>query len=120
MPIGGQLKLKGGVSLKKKKEKKPKKVQLEETEEQQDKDDKTEGTKVVPGAINVMTGKNYEQEFELEQQRMAQPKVKTTPWGSTYRPAPEILHGYSHKVKGDTASERLDMRAATKADKFCK
>ena len=49
-----------------------------------------------------------------------QPKVKTTPWGSTYRPAPEILHGYSHKVKGDTASERLDMRAATKADKFCK
>jgi hypothetical protein len=28
--------------------------------------------------------------------------------------------GYTHKVTGKTASERLDMRAATKADKFCK
>jgi hypothetical protein len=38
----------------------------------------------------------------------------------SYREAPEILHGYTTKVKGDTASERLDMRAATKADKFCR
>jgi hypothetical protein len=51
---------------------------------------------------------------------LQKPKVKTTPWGSSYREAPEILHGYSSKVKGETASERLDMRAATKADKFCK
>lgn len=28
--------------------------------------------------------------------------------------------GYSKKVKGKTAEERLDMRAAVKADKFCK
>lgn len=28
--------------------------------------------------------------------------------------------GYSKKVKGKTAEERLDMRAAIKADKFCK
>ena len=30
------------------------------------------------------------------------------------------LPGYSKKVKGKTAEERLDMRAAMKTDKFCK
>lgn len=29
------------------------------------------GTKIAPTAINVMSGKSYEQEFDLEQQRMA-------------------------------------------------
>eukprot|EP00879_Flechtneria_rotunda_P002967 GHRR01003184.1.p1 GENE.GHRR01003184.1~~GHRR01003184.1.p1 ORF type:complete len:129 (+),score=46.39 GHRR01003184.1:327-713(+) len=128
MPIGGKLLLKGGLPLKgvsKKKHKKPK--QLETVEEGQHEEDEevdtrldAKGTKIAPTAINVMSGKSYEQEFDLEQQRMAKPKVKTTPWGSSYREAPEILHGYSHKVKGDTASERLDMRSATKSDKFCK
>lgn len=28
------------------------------------------------------------------------PKVKSTPWGSSYRAAPEILHGYTSKVCG--------------------
>jgi hypothetical protein len=87
--------------------------------------------------------------------------VKNTPWGSSYKPAPEILHGeivkllsiactpsshppsqggavhaskcstgaqhscvaragYTMKVTGRTAEERLDMRAAQKSDKFCK
>jgi hypothetical protein len=36
--------------------------------------------------------------------------VRSTAWGSTYRAAPEILHGYDRKVTGKTASERLDMR----------
>eukprot|EP00775_Hariotina_reticulata_P012558 gene12558-12690_t len=122
MPIGGKLVLKGGAPLKGVIKKKQKKTKPSETAE--DESEGVEGaklgTKVDPAAINVQTGKTYEQEFDLEQQRMAKPKVKTTPWGSSYREAPEILHGYSHKVKGDTASERLDMRAATKADKFCK
>jgi hypothetical protein len=43
-------------------------------------------------AINV-SGKTYEEEFDLETKRMAAPKVKNTPWGSSYRAAPEILHG---------------------------
>lgn len=47
-------------------------------------------------------------------------KTRSTPWGSTYRAAPEILHGYDKVVTGKTASERLDMRSATKHDKFCK
>lgn len=40
-----------------------------------------------------------------------QGKAKNTPWGSGYRAAPEVLHGYTTKVKGKTAEERLDMRA---------
>lgn len=59
--------------------------------------------KVDPTAINVMTGKSYEQEFEFEQQRRGAPKVRSTPWGSSYREAPEILHGYTSKVSGGWA-----------------
>jgi hypothetical protein len=33
---------------------------------------------------------------------------------------PALPAGYSKKVKGKTAEERLDMRAAMKTDKFCK
>ena len=32
----------------------------------------------------------------------------------------QLFTGYNKKVTGKTAEERLDMRAATKADKFCK
>lgn len=131
MPIGGKLVLKGGVPLKGAVKKKKKSKALaavedeggEQDEQQQEQGDTSQPgavKKVDPLAINVMSGKSYEQEFDLEQERMKKPKVKSTPWGSTYRAAPEILHGYSSKVTGRNASERLDMRAATKADKFCK
>jgi len=46
--------------------------------------------------------------------------AKDTPWGQRYKKAPKILHGYTAAVKGNTAEERLDMRAAMKSDKFCK
>jgi hypothetical protein len=58
-----------------------------------------------------MGNKTYEQEFALEMSVANQGKAKNTPWGSGYRAAPEILHGYTKKVKGKTAEERLDMRA---------
>ncbi|KAK9865328.1 hypothetical protein WJX84_001030 [Apatococcus fuscideae] len=73
-----------------------------------------------PLAVSVQSGHAYEQEFPAEVLRAKKPKIRSTPWGSSYRAAPEHLHGYSSKVKGKTAEERLDMRAATKADKFCK
>jgi hypothetical protein len=47
-------------------------------------------------------------------------KGRTVCFGTNYRAAPEILHGYNRKVKGDTVEERLDMRCGQKADKFCK
>jgi len=31
-----------------------------------------------------------------------------------------FLAGYTHKITGKTAEERLDLRASSKADKFCK
>ena len=54
----------------------------------------------------------------MEQAR--QGKTKNTPWGSTFRAPPEILHGYDKKIKPKTASERLDVRAAMKSDKFAR
>ncbi len=47
-------------------------------------------------------------------------KSKSTPWGSGYRAPPTVLHGYSSKVTGKNAEERLDLRCAAKSDKFCK
>eukprot|EP00197_Chlamydomonas_leiostraca_P008801 CAMPEP_0202864208 /NCGR_PEP_ID=MMETSP1391-20130828/4542_1 /ASSEMBLY_ACC=CAM_ASM_000867 /TAXON_ID=1034604 /ORGANISM="Chlamydomonas leiostraca, Strain SAG 11-49" /LENGTH=131 /DNA_ID=CAMNT_0049543927 /DNA_START=36 /DNA_END=431 /DNA_ORIENTATION=+ len=131
MPVGGRLVLKGGETLegvkKKKKSKKPKDVNPEDPEQQAQGEAVEPGTAdpnkpkpIAPTAVNVMSGKNYEQEFEFETQRMAAPKARATPWGSSYRAPPEILHGYKHKVTGKSAEERLDMRSASKADKFCK
>lgn len=75
---------------------------------------------VDPSAVNVMSGKKYEEEFDLETKRALEGKVKNTPWGSSFRAPPEILHGYAQKVTGKNAEERLDLRSARKSDKFCK
>eukprot|EP00887_Chlorella_sp_A99_P005679 scaffold1.g5679.t1 len=125
MPIGGKLKLKGGLvltshgveKLKKKKKKK------EDTRTEEEKKAEEELKKAQ--AISVQGGGTYEQEFSLEMEKAKAGKVKNTPWGSTFKQArcaeaPEILHGYTKKVKGKTASERLDMRAAMKSDKFAR
>jgi hypothetical protein len=47
-------------------------------------------------------------------------KGRTQCYGTNYRAAPEILHGYNRKVTGETVMERLDMRCGQKADKHCK
>ncbi|KDD75162.1 chromatin associated protein KTI12, partial [Helicosporidium sp. ATCC 50920] len=59
-------------------------------------------------------GKTYEEEFALEMVKARQGKAKSTPWGSSFAPPPEVLHGYNKKVTGKTAEERLDMRSAIK------
>ncbi|KAG2493842.1 hypothetical protein HYH03_008058 [Edaphochlamys debaryana] len=123
----GKLVLKGGATLKdlqgvEKKKKKSKPKELAEGEEKANEQplDPTKPKPIAATAVNVMSGKNYEQEFDLETKRVQEGKAKSTPWGCGYRKAPEILHGYTTKVTGKTAEERLDMRAASKSDKFCK
>jgi len=77
--------------------------------------------KIDPKAIDPITGKTYEEIFDLEMKRAAEHRQRgSTPWGSSFRAPPEVLHGYTKKVKGKTATERLDLRSASKADKFCK
>eukprot|EP00195_Chlamydomonas_chlamydogama_P008032 CAMPEP_0202900738 /NCGR_PEP_ID=MMETSP1392-20130828/12008_1 /ASSEMBLY_ACC=CAM_ASM_000868 /TAXON_ID=225041 /ORGANISM="Chlamydomonas chlamydogama, Strain SAG 11-48b" /LENGTH=128 /DNA_ID=CAMNT_0049587177 /DNA_START=74 /DNA_END=460 /DNA_ORIENTATION=+ len=128
MPIGGKLVLKGGETLsdkKIKKKKKSKKVDVPEEEEAPNTEQGTEQDQGKPKktdakGISIQSGKTYEEEFEFETQRMKEAKGKSTPWGSSHRTAPEILHGYTQKVTGATASERLDMRAATKSDRYAK
>ena len=67
-----------------------------------------------------MSNKTYEEEFALEINKAKEGKAKSTPWGTGYKSAPSILHGYSKKVTGKTAEERLDLRSAMKSDKFCR
>lgn len=133
MPVeSGKLKLnlKGGTpwiekKKKKKKSKAPEVDTLADAQEAGPQEGKagpttTTGKKLDPTAVSVQSGKTYEQEFAPEIERAQAGKSKTTPWGSGYRPAPEVLHGYKTNPTGVNASERLDMRAAVKADKFCK
>ncbi|DBA73624.1 hypothetical protein WJX79_003261 [Trebouxia sp. C0005] len=133
MPVeSGKLKLnlKGGTPWIEKKKKK-KKIKAPEADAEPAAEDvpaeaaragptTTTGGKLDPTAVSVQSGKTYEQEFAPEIERAQTGKSKTTPWGSGYRPAPPLLHGYKRIVTGENASERLDMRAAVKADKFCK
>ena len=68
----------------------------------------------------MQSGKTYEEEFSLEMKQALQGKVSSTPWGSSYRAPPEVLHGYDKKIKPKNASERLDLRSAMKSDKFAR
>ncbi|KAL6753165.1 hypothetical protein V8C86DRAFT_2733960 [Haematococcus lacustris] len=127
----GRLVLKGGEPLggiQKKKAKKPKKVgDVAEGQDGQVEEasasvvDPSAPKPVDPAAVNVMSagGLLGAAWLQFEKLRRETGKARSTPWGSTYRQAPEILHGYTKKVLGVTAEERLDIRASTKADKFC-
>jgi hypothetical protein len=51
---------------------------------------------------------------------VAEDSVVSDMQGQGYRAPPPVLHGYSAPVTGETHEERLDIRCAKKADKFCK
>mmetsp|Transcript_38727 Transcript_38727/g.65197 ORF Transcript_38727/g.65197 Transcript_38727/m.65197 type:complete len:153 (-) Transcript_38727:236-694(-) len=145
--VGGKLNLKGAVPLLKqelKKKKKKKKVKGPDEGEEgvegpaeglEGPSEGAEGTELTVvkkegavkevkkdlGGIDIMApGKGYEQLFPYESQRAKEAKGRSQCYGTNYRAAPEILHGYNRKVKGDTHEERLDMRCGQKADKHCK
>ena len=78
----------------------------------------------IGGDVGGPANKSYEELFPAEAKRMAEAKGRTSAWGTNYRAAPAVLHGYSKALGGEaggwSVEERLDARAATKADKFCK
>ncbi|KAK9830578.1 hypothetical protein WJX81_000428 [Elliptochloris bilobata] len=119
MPVGGKLQLKGGTPWGVKK-KKRKRKDAEDAGEQLPGLVGTDGKPISVSAVSVQTGKTYEQEFSLEIEKAKEGKVKNTPWGSSFRAPPQILHGYDKPVTGKSAQERLDIRCAVKTDKFCK
>ncbi|BDA46307.1 hypothetical protein COCOBI_08-3990 [Coccomyxa sp. Obi] len=126
MPTSGKLQLKGGNPWDISKKKAKKKKKIKETGEDgaevlQEGDIRTKDGKIIKaGAVSVQSNLTYEKEFALEMEKAKEGKVKNTPWGSSFKAAPEILHGYSAPVTGKTAEERLDLRCAVKTDKFCK
>ena len=109
MPIGGRLTLKGGLVVSKTGVEK-KKSKKKKSKDGVDKKEEEEGAATTKG-ISVMSNKTYEEEFSMEMSRAKTGKERSTPWGTGFRKAPEILHGYQQKVKGKTAEERLDMRS---------
>merc|ERR1712130_119443 len=81
----------------------------------------TDGKPIDPSSISVMTGTTYDQEFAFELEKLKKGgHTKSVPWGSTVRAPPEILHGYSAPIVPKNASGRLDLRATSRSDKFCK
>lgn len=67
----------------------------------------------------------YEELFPYESKRQEEGKGRSNCWGTNYRQAPDVLHGYTTSWKGKkreemTHEERLDLRCGSKADKFAK
>ena len=67
----------------------------------------------------------YEELFPYEKNRQIEGKGRGQCWGTNYRAAPEVLHGYTESWKNKkshemTAEERMDLRCGSKADKYCK
>eukprot|EP00747_Dinoflagellata_sp_TGD_P045091 gnl/TRDRNA2_/TRDRNA2_143642_c0_seq2.p1 gnl/TRDRNA2_/TRDRNA2_143642_c0~~gnl/TRDRNA2_/TRDRNA2_143642_c0_seq2.p1 ORF type:complete len:115 (-),score=28.05 gnl/TRDRNA2_/TRDRNA2_143642_c0_seq2:105-449(-) len=72
--------------------------------------------------------RSYEEEFPWEMKRMASASDEKEAnrasfafdAGSRRNPFGQVLHGYDRPVYGETPGERLDLRAASKSDKYCK
>lgn len=65
----------------------------------------TAGKAAKPGAVSILSGKNYEEEFASEIQKGQTGQKKSAPWGSSFVQAPKILHGkYSSPAAFPTAS----------------
>lgn len=141
MPIGGKLVLKGGATLggvdKKKAKKKSKKGGDASTVEVLSGDAAAAATAAAAAAAAASAAgpstaaeelpkdklpAAYEKTFDLEAKRLQQGRERSTAWGATYRALPPgaVLHGHSAPLRGDTAEERLELRAAAKADRYCK
>ena len=119
---GGSLSFKNGGSLavKKKKKKKDKRASDEALELALEERRVGEGIGGAPGGD---AKSDYEDLFPAEKKRQADAKGRSNCWGTNYREAPDVLHGYTESWKGKksfSAEERLDLRAASKADKFCR
>jgi len=119
---GGSLSFKNGGSLavKKEKKKKDKRASDEALELALEERRVGEGIGGAPGGD---AKSDYEDLFPAEKKRQADAKGRSNCWGTNYREAPDVLHGYTESWKGKksfSAEERLDLRAASKADKFCR
>lgn len=133
MPIGGKLVLKGGATLgggveKKKKKKKASKGVDDAAEAATAAGDGSSGAagpsssshpqqEVLP-KDKLPTA--YEKANPFEAKRLEKGQERATAWGASYRKPPAVLHGRTAPIRGDTAEERLDLRAASKADRYCK
>ena len=68
--------------------------------------------------MGAKPNKSYEELFPSEMKRQTEAKGRTSAWGSNFRAAPEVLHGYAAPLAHGarrTAEEKLDVRAASKA-----
>lgn len=144
MPIGGKLVLKGGATLgggvdKKKKKAKKQATTTTTTPNEQEQQPAAAGTAGAAAAAGDGGGAGpssasreelprdklptaYEKAFAIEARRMQQGnRERACAWGAgSYRAPPAVLHGRTAPIKGDTAEERLDLRSASKADRYCK
>mmetsp|Transcript_11586 Transcript_11586/g.46672 ORF Transcript_11586/g.46672 Transcript_11586/m.46672 type:complete len:137 (-) Transcript_11586:860-1270(-) len=126
---GGKFSFKGGGDLSVKSEKKRKKEKKKAKELTAAMEAARKEGVVVGQGIGGDPGGDakgtYEELFPYEVKRQQEGKGRTQCWGTNYRAAPEILHGYSESWKNKkshemSVEERLDLRCGGKADKFCK
>jgi hypothetical protein len=125
---GGSLSFKNGGTLGVKKKKKKKDKAAAKAAAEAAAADASEGANAnagIGGEVGGDAKSTYEELFPYEKKRQEEGKGRANCWGTNYREAPEILHGYTTSWKGKKASEmsaeeRLDLRCGSKADKFAK
>ena len=106
--------LKGGVALVEKKESSKKKRKAPAVEKKPAEEPASGG---IGGDVGAKPNKSYEELFPAEVKRQQEAKGRTAAWGTNYREAPEILHGYTKAIDKSgplSAEQRLDMRSASK------
>lgn len=124
--VPGKLLLKGGVPLVQKEEsaaKREKRLRRAAVAAAAEEAEEAAGGAAagIGGAVGKAPTQTYEQLFPAEVARATEGKGRTAAWGTNYRAAPEILHGYSAPLTGKlTVEQALDKRAAQKADKYCR
>ena len=112
---GGSLSFKNGGTLGVKKKKKKKDKAAAKAAAEAAAADEGGGERI-GGEVGGDAKSDYEELFPYEKKRQAEGKGRANCWGTNYREAPEILHGYTTSWKGKKASEmsaeeRLDLRA---------
>ena len=61
-------------------------------------------------AITTQGEGTYEQVFSLEMEKARAGKVKNTPWGSSFRAPPQVLHGGLCRRRGQAMWESFYMK----------
>ena len=121
--IRTKMKLKRPKGESEKEEKKEKEARTSRARAREDGDGRGRASANATKRANEERELTYDEQFPHEKARERLGRGRETVFGTNYRAPPAVLHGYDEtwaNKRNLTREESLDLRAACKADKFCK